>query len=192
MSSVKIVIDIFIHQPHHCLVNRLTMVKVDVISNKSIAETRIDDCETGLSVVSQQQQESDTQEEEVSDRENPNIENMSSNITESLHVNIVGLDQIVCGGGKRLSSEKDQIETNLRKFVHRVETRDNNRIWFVIIFTFFLVCFTTIFVNKIDEYTEQPIDRFQVFSFSVLVFLISCIYSKCFFLLLWLIVHNSK
>ena len=66
-------------------------------SNQSIPNTKINDCESGLSVVLQQQQpESETQEEE-SDGQTPkrDIENMSSNNTESVQIRIDTLDPIV-------------------------------------------------------------------------------------------------
>ena len=81
------------------------MVKVKFKSH--IKYKRIDDCETGLSVDSlQQQQESDTQEEVFGGKyPNLDIENKSSNNTELVQISIVGLDQTVLESGNRLASD---------------------------------------------------------------------------------------
>ena len=116
------------------------MVKVKF--NSYIQYKIIDDCETGLSVDSDQQQESDSQEEE-SDGEYPNqdIENMSSN-TESLRIDIDGLDQIEDSYAD--FSDEEQNYTNGEQSSNKYKIiAEENDTWIWIILSFCIVCTTT-------------------------------------------------
>ena len=71
---------------------------------------------------------SETQEEEsVGDYPNRNIENKSSNNTESLHVNIVGLDQTVVESGDRVASDEEhQSDNYIKQFVDKIKISEYN------------------------------------------------------------------
>ena len=90
------------------------MMQVINNSDKSIPYMIHFDCESGLSVTSGEEQESDTQKEEIGgDYSYGDFENMSSIDTDSVDISIDTLDRIVFEGSYRLSSDEErQNDTN--------------------------------------------------------------------------------
>ena len=131
-------------------------------SNQSIPNTRINDCDIGLLVTSQQQQQERNIQEEESDGElsNRDIENMSSNNTESVHIRIDTSDPIVNQSDSTVVSDQQQeSDTNGGQYVD--ETKPNgkdSKTWIYFIVIFFLVCTTIIIADNFVAYPEQLIN----------------------------------
>ena len=134
------------------------MVKVKFNSN--IQYKWIDDCESGLSLASDQQQESDTQEEQ-SGGEQPSrdIDKVSSNNSESLSIEIDGLDQIEDSYTDDSDEDQQNDTYGEQSFnEHKIRGEDSNT-WIVIIILFFFICSVTIIADNFGVHPERPIYR---------------------------------
>ena len=141
---------------------------VRVKFNSNIQYKRIDDCESGLSVDSQQQQESDSQVEVFGGKyPNPDIENMSPNETESHPIIICEWDQFKDGYTDGEQEDNTDDELSFYKSKRRIED-SNSRIWIIFII-FLFVCITTIIADNFGVHPERPIDHSYAFIYLAIV-----------------------
>ena len=111
--------------------------------------------------------------EEYSSRD---IENMSSNNTESVHISIVGLYQIILKSGYGVESDEEHQSDNYLKQIvdYIIKQRENKSItWIGIIIIFYLVCITTVIADRFGVNSDHTKGlHYLAFVLSVLMSLI--------------------